>query len=58
MQDADRLAMLAAGQVVADGSAAEVLTAEAVAHYYGARVRVIDDAIGPIVVPIPGAYPD
>ena len=56
-QYADRLVMLVAGQVVADGPAAEVLTAEAVAHHYGARFRVIDDATGPIVVPVPGANP-
>ena len=56
-QYADRLVMLVAGQVVADGPAAQVLTAEAVAHHYGARIRVIDDATGPIVVPVPGANP-
>tara|TARA_B100000686_G_scaffold321662_1_gene374588 strand:+ start:1679 stop:2485 length:807 start_codon:yes stop_codon:yes gene_type:complete len=52
-QYADRIVMLVAGKVVADGFASEVLTAEAVAHHYGARVRVVDDEFGPIIVPIP-----
>ncbi len=51
-QYADRLVMLDAGRVAASGTAAEVLTGEAVARHYGARVRVIDDPSGPIVVPM------
>ncbi|MEE2769127.1 MAG: ABC transporter ATP-binding protein [Actinomycetota bacterium] len=56
-QYADRLVMLVAGLVVADGPATVVLTAEAVAQHYRARVRVVDDPAGPIVVLVPGADP-
>ena len=49
---ADRLVLLSAGRVVATGSPAEVLTEEALATHYGARVRVIADEHGPLVVPI------
>ena len=52
-QYADRLVLLVDGRVVADGPAREVLTAENVAHYYKARVRVVEDSFGPIVVPVP-----
>ncbi|MBT3968888.1 MAG: ABC transporter ATP-binding protein [Actinobacteria bacterium] len=51
-QYADQLVMLDAGQVVAAGSATEVLTNENVGRFYGAQVRVIDDPSGPIVVPV------
>lgn len=56
-QYADRLVMLVAGLVVADGPATVVLTAESVAQHYRARVRVVDDPVGPIIVPVPGADP-
>ena len=51
-QYADWLVMLDAGEVVVAGSADEVLTEEAVARHYGARVRVVSDEAGPIVVPV------
>lgn len=47
----DRLMLLAAGQVVASGSAEEVLTAEVISQHYGAKVRVIQDQHGPVVIP-------
>ncbi len=53
-QFCDRLVMLADGAVVAEGSAAAVLTAETISRHYGARVRVIRDDGGVIVVPIRG----
>jgi len=51
-QYADWLVMLDAGEIVVAGSADEVLTEEAVARHYGARVRVVPDEAGPIVVPV------
>ncbi len=51
---ADRLVLLAGGEVVADGAPREVLTEELLARYYKARVRVVDDGRGPIVVPVRG----
>lgn len=39
---ADRLVMLAEGKVVAEGTAADVLTAERVAQWYGARVSITE----------------
>ena len=51
-QYADWLVMLDAGEVVVAGSADEVLTEDAVARHYGARVRVVPDEAGPIVVPV------
>ncbi len=47
----DELLLLANGQIVAQGSALEVLTVERIAHYYGARVRVIIDDGKPLVLP-------
>ncbi|HEX6967236.1 MAG TPA: ABC transporter ATP-binding protein [Micromonosporaceae bacterium] len=49
---ADRLVMLAGGQVVADGTPRTVLTEELLARHYRARVRVVEGEHGPIVVPI------
>ena len=50
----DRLLLLDAGRVVAEGAPREVVTAEHVARVYGARVTVIDDSRhrAPIVVPV------
>ena len=53
-QFCDRLVMLADGAVVAQGSAETVLTAETIGRHYGAKVRVISDDGGVIVVPIRG----
>ena len=49
-QFADSMVLLVAGAVVAEGSASEVLTEELIAAHYGARVRVIDDPGGGLVV--------
>jgi iron complex transport system ATP-binding protein len=49
---ADRLVLLASGRVVASGTAAQVLTEEALSTHYGARVRVIQGDHGPLIVPV------
>jgi len=49
---ADRLVLLDHGKVVAGGSAAEILTPETLARWYGANVRVIQDPTGPVIVPL------
>jgi iron complex transport system ATP-binding protein len=51
-QYADRLALLSAGRVVAEGPPADVLTAEALASHYGARARVVPGPHGPAVLPL------
>jgi iron complex transport system ATP-binding protein len=50
-QYADRLVLLDRGVVVADGPATEVLSAETIAAFYGAHVRVIADEGGVFVLP-------
>jgi len=50
-QYADRLVLLDHGHIVVSGSAAEVLTADHLATYYGASVRVLTDGDRPFVVP-------
>ena len=49
-QFCDRLVMLAQGRVVADGPAAGVLTVDRIGHHYGARVKVIEDDDGGVIV--------
>jgi iron complex transport system ATP-binding protein len=49
---ADRLVLLAGGQVVAAGTPTEVLTAERLSTHYGAHVRVLAGEHGPLVVPV------
>ena len=49
---ADRLVLLAAGRVVADGPPTEVLTEELLSARYGAQVRVVPGEHGPLVVPV------
>jgi iron complex transport system ATP-binding protein len=51
-QFCDRLVMLSSGAVVAQGSAEGVLTPDTIRRHYGARVRVISDGDGVIVIPI------
>jgi iron complex transport system ATP-binding protein len=51
-QFCDRLVMLSGGSIVAEGSAEGVLTADTIRRHYGARVRVISDGDGLIVIPI------
>ncbi|HEX6568005.1 MAG TPA: ABC transporter ATP-binding protein [Acidimicrobiales bacterium] len=50
-QYADRLVLLDGGRVVVEGLAADVLTEDNLARYYGARVRVIHDGGHPVVLP-------
>jgi iron complex transport system ATP-binding protein len=49
---ADRLVLLVAGRVAADGPPASVLTEELLSRHYGARVRVVAGDHGPLVVPV------
>ncbi|SDT69035.1 iron complex transport system ATP-binding protein [Jiangella sp. DSM 45060] len=49
-QFADHLVLLVDGRVVAQGSAQEVLTEELIRDHYGARVRVVTDPHGGVVV--------
>ena len=52
-QYADRLTLLACGQRVANGPAAEVLTEAVISRFYGARVRILPHPDGGVVV-VPG----
>jgi len=54
-QYADRVLLLDAGRLVADGPPADVLTEEALARHYGARVRVVALDDGFAVLPARGA---
>jgi iron complex transport system ATP-binding protein len=49
-QFTDRLLLLAAGRAVACGEAAEVVTEAAVAAHWGARVRIVHDGDGTVIV--------
>lgn len=49
-QFAERLLLLAAGRAVAEGSARKVLTEGVIQEHYGARVRILEDGLGGIVV--------
>ncbi|WP_018222442.1 ABC transporter ATP-binding protein [Salinispora pacifica] len=49
---ADRMVLLADGQVAAVGTSREVLTTELLARHYRATVKVIDGEHGPLVVPV------
>ena len=51
-QYAERLVLLDGGSVVAEGTAAEVLSAPNVAAHYGASVRVVEDDGGVFVLPL------
>ena len=51
-QYAERLMLLDAGRVVAEGAAGEVLTVANLARHYGARVRIVDDDGSPVVLPV------
>jgi iron complex transport system ATP-binding protein len=51
-QYAEHVVLLDGGSVVAEGSAAEVLSAANLAAHYGANVRVIEDEHGVFVVPV------
>jgi iron complex transport system ATP-binding protein len=54
---ADRLVLLADGQLVATGTPREVLTEDLLATHYRARVRVVDGEHGPLIVPVRGPRP-
>jgi iron complex transport system ATP-binding protein len=51
-QYADRLVLLDHGRVVVEGLAAEVLTEDHLARYYGANVRIIHEGGQPVVLPV------
>jgi iron complex transport system ATP-binding protein len=51
-QYAERLVLLDGGLVVAEGAAADVLSAPNVAAHYGASVRVVEDEGGVFVLPV------
>ena len=50
-QYAERLVLLNEGSVVAEGTAAEVLSAPNVSAHYGANVRIVEDEDGVFVLP-------
>jgi iron complex transport system ATP-binding protein len=54
-QYADRMLLLDAGRVVADGSPVDVLTEAAIAHHYGAAVDVLRGGGRVAVVPRRGS---
>jgi iron complex transport system ATP-binding protein len=51
-QYGDRIVLVDAGRIVAEGRAAEVLTAERLEALYGAKVRVLLSGGHPVVVPV------
>jgi iron complex transport system ATP-binding protein len=51
-QYADRLVLLDAGRVAAEGDAGDVLTGPLIAEHYRADVRVVGDDSGLVVVPV------
>jgi len=54
-QYADRLALMAAGRIVAVGPAAEILTEPVISEHYRANVRVVAmNGAGNAVVPVRG----
>ena len=48
---AERVVLLAAGRMVADGEPRDVLTKEHLEAHYGAGIRVVDNGDGPTVIP-------
>ena len=56
-QYADRLLLLDRGQVVAEGTASEVLSEASIASYYGANVRVIHENGSVFVLPQRESHP-
>lgn len=49
---ADRLALISGGELVSEGPPGQVLNVDTLSAHYGDGIRVIDDAAGPIVVPV------
>ncbi|MGH2784915.1 MAG: ABC transporter ATP-binding protein [Actinomycetota bacterium] len=56
-QFTDRVALLSRGEIVADGSPSEVITADRVRAHYGAEVRVTHGPDGLIVSPVRSRRP-
>lgn len=54
-QYADRLALLADGRVVAEGTPAEVITSESLRSHYGARAEIVQGPSGLAVLPVRSA---
>jgi iron complex transport system ATP-binding protein len=54
---ADRMVLIARGQVVAAGPPRQVLTEELLSAHYGARVRVVDGEHGPLIIPVRRSAP-
>ena len=52
----DRVAMLSRGRIVDQGAPADVLTADAIADIFDARVRVLSEEDGPVIVPMGRAF--
>ena len=50
-QYADRLVLVRDGQVVQEGHADDVMTAENLSRYYGARVAIVDGPHGRVIAP-------
>jgi iron complex transport system ATP-binding protein len=48
----DRVAMISDGRIVDQGPPAQVLTADAIAQIFNARVRVLSLDDGPVIVPV------
>lgn len=51
-QFGDRMALMNAGRIVAQGAPEAILTAERLAEVYGARVDVLHRADGPVIIPV------
>lgn len=55
---ADQVVMLDAGRIVSRGTPGHVLNAPTISDVYGIDVRVVDDAAGPIIVPVRPVRPE
>ena len=51
-QFADRVMLLVAGSVVAEGTPADVVRPDVIGMHFGARVEVVDGPTGPVVLPV------
>ncbi len=49
-QFCDRLVLLSAGEVITDGTPRQVLQESVIEQHYGARVSILDDGVGGLVV--------
>lgn len=52
----DRVALLSKGRIEVEGVAEEVITSEIINKYFNAKVRVVNDEGGPVVVPATNAH--